>query len=150
MSIENNAGNVLQEVLENAAMLFVEPPCDKSPTPNYDWQPVGCRIDYHGPQNGELSLWLDKPLAVSCAANMLGIEEKDPKAETKSYDAIKELLNMVAGNLFTHEENAKSSYEFGLPQMVESLEKAQLDNLDKNSKKIWIEAEGSVVLLILD
>lgn len=56
-------------------------------------------VQFSGPRTGELMMSIPSSLAAVFAENMLGADPGDPEANSKGVDAMKELLNMICGNL---------------------------------------------------
>lgn len=60
---------------------------------------IATKVSFQGPKTGTLYVKLDTQLAVMFAENMLGLDPGDPDAVNKGADALKELANMICGNL---------------------------------------------------
>jgi len=87
---------VAASVLEDAAFVFTE----RAPGPTaWSETAVAAEIGYGGPEEGELVLVTSPPLAAQLAANMLGVELDDPEVAERAADAVREMLNVVAGAL---------------------------------------------------
>ena len=62
--------------------------------------PVGATITFRGPHTGRLSLFVERQLLDTLVLNMLGEPDDEDPAE-RCLDALKEVLNMICGNLLT-------------------------------------------------
>jgi hypothetical protein len=100
------------EILEDAAFIFATPADSKAPD---DGPFVIARLPILG--DAPAALVLATPLSVGAeiAANLLGLEPGDPEAESKTADAVGEILNMMAGELAAHCEEEGGGWKFGTP-----------------------------------
>lgn len=60
---------------------------------------MATKVSFQGPKTGTIYVKLDEQLAIMFAENMLGLDPGDPEARNKGADAMKELSNMICGNL---------------------------------------------------
>jgi len=102
--------DVTFKVLET--MFFSLPePCDASP--NEDWD-LYAGIKLQGPEEITLHLFLHKELAVKLAADFLGTEHEEIAAEAL-LDMMKEMVNMIGGNLLTRLDS-QTCLSLGVPE----------------------------------
>jgi hypothetical protein len=88
---------VLKDVL--ARMVFLAgDPCRKEDLP-VARRPVVVRMVFRGPPHGELALALPGALCAQVAANLLGLDDDDPRAEAGGVGAAEELLNVTCGHV---------------------------------------------------
>lgn len=77
------------------------------------------RVDFSGPFGGGMELSLPAPALVELAVNMLGAEDGEELSPEQQHDALKELINVVCGNLLpilaghTEEFNLRPPYMVG-------------------------------------
>lgn len=108
--------------LERTAFLMAEsaePPCGSDlpgrlgePLP-----PANCyaRIDYRGPERGEVVLAASPGFAQKLAAGLLGVDPDSSEAATAGNDALRELANIVAGSLICELGGERCPFSIGLP-----------------------------------
>jgi len=97
------------------AFIFVAEPDENSPPPQYTLQ---ARIAYKGPRRGTLQLRCDGRFAAVLAGNLLGVDAADAAAEQQRLDALKELMNVVCGNLVTALYGTEALFELTLPEVT--------------------------------
>ncbi len=108
-----SAGQVLQEVLERQAFLFVDPPDgSESPAPGL----LATSLRFAGASAGGLSLAAPMELAREIAAGILGCEPDDPMAEERASDACKEILNIACGQALTTWFGTAPVFDLGIPE----------------------------------
>ncbi len=88
---------VMVETLAKLAFLFATPLEDPPEEAGSELQAV--RVAFSGPFCGEIELGLSLPVLEELAANMLGIEDGSEVSVEERHDALKELANIVCGNL---------------------------------------------------
>jgi hypothetical protein len=108
--------DVVGRMLETAAFIFSElcstpPPCS-GPA-------LQAAIAIESPEGEvyELTLSSSAGLALSLAANLLGVDPGDPEADGCAADAVGELANITAGVLATELHGAVAICRLGLPRV---------------------------------
>jgi CheY-specific phosphatase CheX len=87
---------VAGRVLEDTAFVFT----DRAPDPaSWSEAAVAAEIGYAGPEQGEIRMVASPALAARLAANMLGAEPEDAESVERGPEAVREVLNVVAGAL---------------------------------------------------
>ncbi|MBK9579941.1 MAG: chemotaxis protein CheX [Fibrobacteres bacterium] len=133
---------VAPRILEEAAFFFSDPMTDSGQRPNDDWDPVGIEMSWEGDaSSGTIRVWSDPDLLVVLAANMLGVEEDNPKAEAQRRDALGEVLNMVLGNCLTEAWGPGPVFQLGIPHPAD-----QVNLADDVNSGFWLVAEGKPML----
>jgi hypothetical protein len=112
---ESTVRQVFCDVLEGFAFMFVEPPDEEVPPP--DGPLLAARMGFSGPRAGTVLLAVPEPLARELAANVLGVEPDDDAAMPG--DALKELLNVVVGNLLTALAGDEPVFDLTIPELVQ-------------------------------
>jgi|GEM_PF-909267 len=131
-------------ILECAAFLFTEELAPESIPPHEsEWHQIGVSLEYTGPVNGELRMWLSEPLSKTITANMLGVDNRDECSEEREVDAVKEILNMILGNYLTDAYGLEAIFHLGIPRILPP--HALLDSYD--DLHFWLDAEGEPFLL---
>jgi hypothetical protein len=137
---------VLGRILESAAFLFTDS-FDVTDRPEIDtWDCEGVQLAYTGHSAGYFHLWTSRSLARCAAANMLGCDEQAAGNEAKMIDALKELLNMIAGNMLTQLYGNEPVFRLGIPQQVDR-ETLGADTAADNA--VWLEVEQEPLLFIM-
>ncbi len=98
-SLRETLSAVMVETLEKLAFLFATP---LGETENVQEAEAGMqmvRVAFNGPFRGEIELGLSMPVVMDLAANMLGADDGSGLSAEERCDALKELANIVCGNL---------------------------------------------------
>jgi CheY-specific phosphatase CheX len=128
-------------VLENAAFLFV----DDDPVDIREHSYIGGAIKFKGVSTGNVQLWVTKEVADSIARNMLGYDDYDIVSEQKRVDALKEMLNMVTGNLLIDLYGDDDVFELEIPELLESCNVSRMPEF-----AVVISAESIPVMVGMD
>jgi CheY-specific phosphatase CheX len=78
---------------------------------------LAASVDFVGPVSGTFIVALFGDLVSIMAANMLG--EVDAPSDFQQKDAIKELANVMCGNMLPHLLGEKAVYNISAPQIIE-------------------------------
>jgi chemotaxis protein CheY-P-specific phosphatase CheC len=105
---------IFSEVLANLAFMFTAEPGEPA-TPGTPC--LVTRISYQGPQAGELELWCPEGFAYVLASNLLGVDPEDAEARAKSHDAMKELMNVLCGQLVTTLHGTQGVFNLSIPEL---------------------------------
>ncbi len=134
---------VVAHVLEDAAFVLAEPLEENAPNPE-EWRAVGVSLSFRGPVNGQIEMWAPREVALGFAANMLGLDAEDFETEEESLDAMKEVLNIICGNLLTEAMGSEPVFDLGTPEISGSQApgKAQSKEIE-----VWMQADGLPVLV---
>lgn len=133
---------VAVRILEEAAFLFSDDlaPADR---PDHTWEPVGASLEYEGIEDsGHIQVWADVAMVRSLASNMLGLDEEDPESAAHVADALKELLNMVLGNVLTELWGTEPVFHLGIPTLLDDSEWSP----QSASRGLWLSVEGHPVV----
>ncbi len=141
------AVEVISRILSESAFIFTDP-MEPDDCPDLrEWEVQGVSLVFSGYRSGVLTLWAGDDFLRSAAANMLGIDEDSEKAGEKGMDALKEILNIIVGNLLTSVFGSDPVFDLGIPEKMAS--DSIMDNF-KSENAVWLEAEGNPVLFILN
>ena len=136
---------VATNILESAAFLFPEQIEDED-IETLDLKDMdGVKLTFSGAEEGCVYLWATIGFKAILAANMLGVDESDPKAEAKSADAFKEILNIIVGSWVTEVWGDDTIHQLGLPQLLSS--KSFNNNIIELEKYVLIDVEGYTLIL---
>jgi len=105
-ALRQAAVQAISNVFETMFFVFLEPgdlgSAGLDPgTAGAEW--LRCTIGFQGRIAGHLRLWIPYSLACELATNFLGLETE--ASEAQAVDMVKELANMVCGNLFSIFDN---------------------------------------------
>jgi CheY-specific phosphatase CheX len=139
------AEKVITNVLENIAFLFPEKIGIEETEITDEWNSEGFELKFSGINSGSVRMWIEKSLALSLAANMLGCDEPEIDPE-KAFDAAKEVLNIITGSLITELYGKKDIIKLHIPRKIDPSEKG-LDIC--NNDGIWFMVEDQKVLFIV-
>ena len=94
-TLDQTVYHVAAETVESLAMMFLvtadeAPACAGSTA-------VGVTVSFTGPFDGAVEIAADRAVLIELASNMLGLEA--PADEACGIDALKELANVICGNL---------------------------------------------------
>ncbi|MBI4773487.1 MAG: chemotaxis protein CheX [Deltaproteobacteria bacterium] len=106
--------DVTSEVLETMFFALPEPLLDsdlREPQITFD---IRGSISLGGPQRLQLNLFLPKRMAAELSANLLAIEPDEVDDEAL-LDTVRELTNMIAGNLINR-IGEDAGFEMGIPE----------------------------------
>jgi hypothetical protein len=118
------AGQVLQDVLEKQAFLFVDP-AEGGEAP--DAGLLATSLRFAGARTGGIALAAPLELAREIAAGILGCEPDDPQAEERAGDACKEILNIACGQALTAWFGTAPIFDLGIPEARELSETEAAD-----------------------
>jgi CheY-specific phosphatase CheX len=136
------------EVFESVAFLF--PMLVEDVEEYFGDMEIGLKktigISFEGEITGKMFLQTPDALSSVIAANMLGMEEDDPDAEEKGNDALKELLNIICGNVLPKIYGSTLVFKLSTPADIEDLDsELQADNI-KETIKVYFDIEDNPVL----
>lgn len=129
-------------VFEQAAFMFA----DEVDTIDYKLD-IGVSLSYSGENNGTVELWTVGELALTIANNLLGEsgELSGDQLIARQTDAVKEMLNMIAGNLITDLYGTDPVYNLAIPEKIEI--PGALSEIPENAAKLNVEGLPVVILV---
>ncbi len=74
-------------------------------------------VQFTGPVNGHLALWLHGSLQATLVGNMLGTEEALPAEDLD--DGLKEIVNVICGNVLTAILGTDAVFDMTPPEMID-------------------------------
>jgi len=116
-TIKEKLRQTTASILENAAFIFIDDDdtivsCDK-------FSFTGVTISFTGPSSGRMNLWMVKETIDVIARNLLGMDDDEDVSPIQRYDALKEILNMIAGNLLTSLFDEKLIFNLDVPYLLD-------------------------------
>lgn len=139
---------VVGRVLEETAYLFTDEIEDVDIPDINNWDAEGVKLfftEHNGTRSGAVHLWVAKGFASLAASNMLGIDEDDSDAIKKGMDALREILNVILGNLLTEVYGEEPVFDINLPTSLEY--EHLLEDVDAKYS-VWLEAEDNPVYFV--
>ena len=116
MPESSQAEEVIQQVLEQHAYLFGDPvPASQLPATLEDL--IEVVVAFHGAFTGRMVLSCTRELSHELAANVLGMMEPDEIEDEDAEDALKELMNVLAGRLLAQLEAEPGLVQIGPPML---------------------------------
>lgn len=103
------------KVVEQAAFMFAEP-AEAVALPAAAGPCLAVEMEFFGGFSGGLRMAASSRFCVEMAANVLGMEPDDPESEAHGIDMLKELLNVVCGNVLTEIAGAEAIFTLSIPQ----------------------------------
>lgn len=76
-------------------------------------------VAFAGPERGWLEMAMPKAMLEPLAVNMLGLDESEGATPDQKADAVKEILNVICGNLLPLIDDPKAVYNVS-PPVIES------------------------------
>ncbi len=144
-TLKETLGSVICRVLEQAAFMFPEP-ADMEEGISFDEYEYNiARIAFEGDKSGEIILIVPVEFRAELAANMLGEEIEESDSKGKHADALREILNIIAGQLLTTLYGEKAIFNL-MPPVVSELPQEEFFSLiEKNDYTCVISDEYPVI-----
>jgi len=120
--INNILFAVAEDVISKLAFMFVLQD-DESDIPDNGLE-IFTVVSFKGPFSGKLIMSVSERILPEIAANMLGVEEDETVIE-EQYDAVKELINVICGNLLPEIAGKKAIFKVGTPEIISDVYKAE-------------------------
>lgn len=126
--------NVFCDVFENLAFMFGEL-VDKGELLSPGTELIQASMSFSGAQTGEIILVVPDEMCPEIAANVLGLDPDEDKVHELAADALKEMINIICGQLLTEIAGEKPIFDLSVPtiQKIDPLEWSELLNC-KSSK----------------
>jgi CheY-specific phosphatase CheX len=102
--------------MEAMAMMFLVPEEVASPG---DSAMTAAAVEFTGPSTGKLVVGISNNLLGELAGNMLGLMDPGETTADQQADALKELANVICGNLLPAVGGNQAIYRVGAPTLVE-------------------------------
>ncbi len=114
--------DTLCEVLENFAFMFGEG-CSKKKLPEGASQYLRAEIGFKGEVCGKIAMGVSANMCPELAANILGLDADDDLAAERAGDALKEVLNIICGQVLTTVAGDEPIFDLTVPE-IQSLDAA--------------------------
>ena len=116
---DNNEQAILEaasRVFETAAFLSVYPldPSQELPPPER-----AATMTFHGAANGRVSMRVALSVLDSVVDNLLDLQDDPDELATRRGDVLKEMLNMLCGNILTGYFGAEPVFDLSPPELLQ-------------------------------
>jgi CheY-specific phosphatase CheX len=110
--------DVLDQTFSSLAFMMAMPPDMAEEGPAGPW--VAAEVRFEGPATGAVFLRVQEKMLLPLASNMLGMDfdEAPPNAEQQR-DALKEIINVVCGNLLPELAGVEAVFNVHAPVLLE-------------------------------
>jgi chemotaxis protein CheY-P-specific phosphatase CheC len=116
---EATLARVAEKILAELAFMFSMP--DDEAVRHVSSALVASSVDFVGPFSGTLALAMSANMLPAMASNMLGLDDGDGSpTPDQQRDALKELANVVCGNLLPAMAGTEAMFKIEAPQIVEA------------------------------
>ncbi|MBI9084139.1 MAG: flagellar motor switch protein FliN [Desulfobacterales bacterium] len=117
LDIKESIASSVRELFDTMLDMAVEPLAMGSRPPMEGHNLVGS-LTFAGEVVGSINIQVDEPFARAMTAAMLGMEPEEIESEEEIKDVIREICNIVGGNLKTDFENAGMSCAISTPSIT--------------------------------
>ena len=146
--------DVTMDTLEQLAFIFAAPadgedliseaPC------------IAARVAFEGPFKGKLFMKTSSQVVDEITVNMLGIEEEEQISSDQRYDAFKETINVICGNILPEIADKKAVFNIASPEVLTETEAGDIESILKDQgtpaavAKLDIDDEACDLYLFVD
>lgn len=110
---------IVVKVFEQTAFLFLERADLAGGISFDDMELIHVHISFSGDAEGEVSIILPLEMCRELSSNILGEDISEADERDKSIDAVKEILNIITGQLLTKLFGFKALFNLSAPQVME-------------------------------
>lgn len=136
---------VAQTTFEKMAFIFSMMEPDEDEELSEDISQV--HVDFSGPFSGTLLMQLDSDILPELSSNMLGIDDDTPVDQ--QHDALKEMINVICGNLLPAIGGAKAIFNINAPELDTNGDSKSERNGKKLISEVTIALEDGNCMLSL-
>lgn len=108
---------------------------------------VTVKVDFSGLFNGVVVMALSKGILPEITGNMLGIDDSEETSVEQQHDAIKELINVICGNLLPAVAGKNMVFNVDTPEIVAGGQAAE-DGEPIAAARLALEEEGRCDLFL--
>ncbi|GBC60040.1 hypothetical protein DENIS_0982 [Desulfonema ishimotonii] len=113
--IEKVLYSVADEVLGKLAFIFSFPEHERAPMNTAD--AVAASVSFKGPFDGNLTMFISGAVLPELTGNMLGVDDAST-TEAQQFDALRELINVICGNLLPRIAGKRSVFNVSSPRII--------------------------------
>jgi chemotaxis protein CheY-P-specific phosphatase CheC len=111
---------VAVDTLEQLAFLFSFPDDEQVKT-DVD-SAVAAHVSFSGPFSGALVITVSPQVLIELTANMLGVDCEEGTTSDQKDDALKEMINVICGNLLPAIAGKKAVFDIDVPKIISEYE----------------------------
>lgn len=145
-AVQPDLGTIVGDVLGDLAFMVGDEGCAETPAGSA-W--LECSVSYRGPISGGLRCWCTLDFANQLVANLLGMEISDGGGSAETFDALRELMNVVCGQVVTAWHGADAVFDLSIPVVVECAE-APRPNVQEHRAACELSVSGEPFLCVYD
>ncbi len=108
---------VAEETFESLAFMFAMPEDEDADDEQIAW--VGASVEFVGPFTGTVAIALAEPMLSELTANMVGADDPSDVPPEQQTDGLKELANVVCGNLLPALAGAEALFDVRAPVLLD-------------------------------
>jgi CheY-specific phosphatase CheX len=132
LALQRAASGVFEE------LTFMLPTHDLDEHPQNELFQMASAVEFRGPLSGKLVVAIYGNLIQTLAANMLG--DMEYPSESQQRDALKEMTNVICGNLVPYFVGAEAVYRFDAPTILEETRSPE-DSQTEPSAQLQIDMD---------
>ena len=147
--IREALSQVAVETFEKLAFMFAFPDDEERGEEMEDMVSAG--VVFSGPFSGRVTMHISAALLPELAANMLGLDDEADVTPDQQYDALKETLNVVCGNLLPAIAGRAPIFNMEMPKVLSQDEKSELEavsrvrlEFDEGECEVAIYVDGEI------
>ena len=137
---------VAEETFEALAFLLPMPEPDE---PFENCPTAAVTVGFHGPFDGKLIVTLPESVLGELACNMLGLDDGAEVAVDTQYDALKELANVVCGNVLPEIAGTMAVFNVDAPELTGASAPVSGDRLSTAAATRFFLDSGPATLELL-
>lgn len=128
---------VTEDVLGKLAFMFSFPEEEREPIESDSV--LTASVSFEGLYKGSLVMIISDHVLPELTGNMLGIEDDETTTTEQQHDALKELINVICGNLLPEIAGKNAIFKVGMPQIFLDQATPAMDLTPVSSAKLAIE-----------
>lgn len=147
-NLKERLNRVTCKALEQAAFVFPEPADLQNGVNFHGFNFVRSKLTFSGVDSGEVMIMAPAELCMELSANMLG-EDINPNCPKEKYmDALKETLNIMAGQLLTSLYGEKEVFDLTAPEAKEISKGDFFALIAKNDYALAVSDEYPIITIL--
>lgn len=116
---------IAAETIEALALMFLVP--DEEAPAGSDIDRITASACFTGPFSGQLVVSVSRAVLVELTGNMLGLDDGTPVPLEQQRDALKELANVICGNLLPEIGDVQQVFHIEPPIILDAMPEPQSD-----------------------
>ncbi len=147
MNKQETISKVFCEIMENTVFMFGDEE-DKADLAEATGETIKTEIGFNGPIKGSLTIIAPISACQEMAVNLLGVATEDELTSEQPIDAVKEVANIVIGNILTEIAGTEPVFDLTIPEVVAS-NKEEWDKMIDDDNVIGFDFDDEAILLDL-